>query len=888
MKKLFIFIFLFAFVATGYSQEVVNGFEAAAANNFFKHPPSHPGLANGSGAVVLTDVTSSNTPAPYDGTGALKIDWTVHSADSWGGYTQMMHLNDSSEHFYYDFSAATALSIRYYNAVKSSVPGAVYLRVKLHEAGGASDYWNDMNDHEDWYFQTLALTDDEPGWKELTVPLVDRGTANPNDLGFTLPGWSGKLNDGLLNLDKIIGYSLEFGTAGIADNGVATGTFYYDLFVTNGNKYTPIMTFDATADADSFWTAIDVMGWAGGDAVSSLVLTTNTTDKVEGTGAMEVAYTVNNSQSWGGYLNFEKNTGLITDLAKRGSLVVYLKSKTPYTSTNPNRVTFRFDLIENNSGADETWVCRIPIKLSATSEWQKFVLPLVQSAVVKDDTGNDNFPTDGFAQPWWDIKGDNNFNPEAVYKVKIELSGSANAGDLLGEKNTGVFLMDILQQAGEKASIDSIAPSAVSGLTITQGTYQNLVTWNEVAGETKETYTVYYSDKPIVNVADAEVVKLNITEGTHEATQILRAPNTDANVSYYYAITCKDAAGNVSEAATLGTPVTNAAKGVPTISKTAPANFKADGDLAEWTTVTPIEIVQTKGTGFLAPNGLWDGDQDISVTAYIAVDQDNLYFAADVTDDIYAWSAANNSYMNDCVDLFLGLFDAHKTAFSVYKRGVTPHYHLRFDEKQILMEGGANADSLALNDGANYYFGQKALTSGYFIEAKISFADLAHRRDSGDLDEVFVPVEGMKIPLDFSINDADATGARELVFCYSPYNQDLSYGDPQRWLWTWIGDKETVGINDENNVVNSFSLAQNFPNPFNPTTQINYSLQKPEMVTLRIFDVLGREVMILVNQNQTAGIHSVSCNASSLASGMYFYKLEAGSFQSIKKMMLLK
>ena len=73
MKKLFIFIFLFAFVATGYSQEVVNGFEAAAANNFFKHPPSHPGLANGSGAVVLTDVTSSNTPAPYDGTGALKI-----------------------------------------------------------------------------------------------------------------------------------------------------------------------------------------------------------------------------------------------------------------------------------------------------------------------------------------------------------------------------------------------------------------------------------------------------------------------------------------------------------------------------------------------------------------------------------------------------------------------------------------------------------------------------------------------------------------------------------------------------------------------------------------------------------------------------------------------
>lgn len=100
----------------------------------------------------------------------------------------------------------------------------------------------------------------------------------------------------------------------------------------------------------------------------------------------------------------------------------------------------------------------------------------------------------------------------------------------------------------------------------------------------------------------------------------------------------------------------------------------------------------------------------------------------------------------------------------------------------------------------------------------------------------------------------------------------------------------TVGVEDEanNNVVNSFNLAQNYPNPFNPSTKISYALQSPELVTLRVFDVLGREVATLVNQYQSAGNHTVSFNASSLASGMYFYKLEAGSFQSIKKMMLLK
>jgi len=86
----------------------------------------------------------------------------------------------------------------------------------------------------------------------------------------------------------------------------------------------------------------------------------------------------------------------------------------------------------------------------------------------------------------------------------------------------------------------------------------------------------------------------------------------------------------------------------------------------------------------------------------------------------------------------------------------------------------------------------------------------------------------------------------------------------------------------------SFKLAQNYPNPFNPTTHITYQLPTLSDVKLEVFDVLGRKVASLVNTTQPAGTYSITFNASNLASGIYFYRLQAGSFVETKKMMLLK
>ena len=99
----------------------------------------------------------------------------------------------------------------------------------------------------------------------------------------------------------------------------------------------------------------------------------------------------------------------------------------------------------------------------------------------------------------------------------------------------------------------------------------------------------------------------------------------------------------------------------------------------------------------------------------------------------------------------------------------------------------------------------------------------------------------------------------------------------------------TTGINGQNQAgIQSFKLNQNYPNPFNPSTTISYQIPKDSFVTLKVYDVLGREVSKLVNEKQSPGNYSVNFNASKLSSGIYLYKIHAGNFIQSKKLMLLK
>lgn len=97
-----------------------------------------------------------------------------------------------------------------------------------------------------------------------------------------------------------------------------------------------------------------------------------------------------------------------------------------------------------------------------------------------------------------------------------------------------------------------------------------------------------------------------------------------------------------------------------------------------------------------------------------------------------------------------------------------------------------------------------------------------------------------------------------------------------------------TSVGDENNLPAKFSLEQNYPNPFNPSTSIQYAISSRQYVQLKVYDVLGNEVATLVNKEKPAGVYEAEFNASNLPSGVYFYKMQAGSFVETKKMILLR
>lgn len=103
-----------------------------------------------------------------------------------------------------------------------------------------------------------------------------------------------------------------------------------------------------------------------------------------------------------------------------------------------------------------------------------------------------------------------------------------------------------------------------------------------------------------------------------------------------------------------------------------------------------------------------------------------------------------------------------------------------------------------------------------------------------------------------------------------------------------IGGSGSDNLISNKNIPKQFALSQNYPNPFNPITNIKYDLPKDIFVTIKIYDMLGREIKTLVNEFKNAGSYVVSFNGSELASGIYFYRIQAGDFASVKRMVLIK
>ena len=157
--------------------------------------------------------------------------------------------------------------------------------------------------------------------------------------------------------------------------------------------------------------------------------------------------------------------------------------------------------------------------------------------------------------------------------------------------------------------------------------------------------------------------------------------------------------------------------------------------------------------------------------------------------------------------------------------------------------------------------------------------------------DITVPPGETKILMYFAAQDSNADNARRKGPAFSgsvlPAAATLGLGTDGYKVVNWPTDP-LVGVGATASIPRAFALAQNYPNPFNPETNIRFTIAEPQLTTLKVYDVLGREVKTLVNEKKAAGSYEVRFDARTIASGIYVYRLTAGSFVESKKMLLLR
>lgn len=809
-------IFLMGSFLAIHAQTFIDNFDSSVADTVYN--------INSEGLPTVVTLADNHTDK-HEGAGSMDFNASIGALHSWGSFAELVH--HAPEGGYLDWSVNDTLSLWIKVRQAAVYPEAMDFRLQI------TDQPNPGGEIEIYVYQNSATLDAVTDWFELKVPLKQipsDGSVNPTDSGFTVMpfSWGQPHNDLVLNLDKIVSYSIVAVTAQNVADSVKIGL---DAYVRSGSRVIPFVFFNGKTWSSQY----------------SLFVWGNSVVDIEvGAGATQGTNAVKWNQGdgwtgWGGDI-----TGAYNMSAAWPVDSLKFKMKAP-AGTGPCRAQFESGPSGSTSKVGTVFQ---PID---DGIWHQYALPLREMV-----------PQDGTT----------NFDSSNVTLFGVMAENSGVSGRI-------IYLDDIW--TGNPV-IDVVAPNAPTDVTASAGTYTNTITWSDVPGEQNATYNVYYSRNPITNVTahGVENVAMGILSGIGLADHTLRAPINDQNVTYYYAVTCMDEAGNISVVSANSAAVTNLAKGVVTISPVAPQNFTADGDLSDWAGITPIRLFPSEGA-HIVTNTVVDNDADLSVLAYLAMDAQNLYIAFDVNDDLVVVDTNQSSYLNDCPDLFIGLYDWHGPSHNSLQRGAEPDYQMRFAQNKLLMESAGGA-TIYWPTSPNYWW-QEKFEPGYVVEAKIPFTQIA--AISGD--DVFTPVIGKRIPLDMSINDADATGSREGIMTYSPNNEDNSYQNVSKWSYTWIGDLWTVGIEDQKTpVVKDYSLSQNFPNPFNPTTIINYSLKTTGMVTIKVYNVLGQEVATLVNEVQNTGLHTVNFNASSLSSGIYLYQIHSGNFTAVKKMMLVK
>ena len=526
------------------------------------------------------------------------------------------------------------------------------------------------------------------------------------------------------------------------------------------------------------------------------------------------------------------------------------------------------------------------------------------------------------------------FQWDGVYSLTVFFDNDSGGGP--------IYLDDVyIGGPGTDVSQATSAPAAMSGASFAANGDVNTISWthnSDFGG-----YNVYASESPITSqgILDGDVtllgtVPFNADEFSYDHKFEIPHESLGGD-PFYYAVTSKSFFGveNTDVSASSG-QISNEGLNVSpyiyvltedegnTIFNNVAGYILSDDGFPD---NPPFLINSSHWSGGDAPAPTVDPDADISAMVKMGVDEFGfLYAYGEVTDDVLSFPTSDgatvidgaNTWNTDSFEIFLGNYDVRDvdgggllagTPHTAFGRGSEADFQIRFAAKAD-PNGNITGMDIWSHADPNGATGSTAVGPVQGAGGVAGFMTDGNGNVTGYKFLVAIPLESIidpttdmpisvpaanelkVLPFNLAINDADETAARESQVMWSLRGAAGAWNNPALWQTAAIvGRGLATDIEDGQGALPyEFALDQNYPNPFNPSTSIEFSIASASPVRIEVFNVLGQRVATLLNGNTLpAGRHSVTFDASELTSGMYIYRLQAGSnFSQTRTMMLLK
>lgn len=511
---------------------------------------------------------------------------------------------------------------------------------------------------------------------------------------------------------------------------------------------------------------------------------------------------------------------------------------------------------------------------------------------------------------------------------EFEWTNVQNVGFFWDNGTTGgpVWVDDVyIGQSGLDLSVANDPAGAMTGVSFEATPEGNRISWTH--DPAFGGYNVYASPDAFTDLSDPGVALVEAVPSTASMFEVLHRVEVIhpslAPLTLHYAVTSLSQFGvenpdiSMSSASLANPDLPNQAfitelteaEGEALFDALSAGNASGEG-FPDWLQPFSVDMDHSKLAD--AATGP-DSDEDLSAKVWAGYTGANeLFIYAEVTDDVITLAGEavppSDAWQHDSIEFGWGNYDVRdveggslfggsshqdmeRGAFADYqfrisghgdgtKAGTTPYAFVGWSINDVPQGGGAAYD--VIEEGG--------VTSGWKV---LALFPLNAIQNADMQDAVLDPPTGTDIrfiPFNIALNDGDGA-ARDTQIQWSVKGNAGGqwWNTPAQWMTVAMAGRQTVVSSEsETELPASVTLAQNYPNPFNPATSIQFTLPEAQRVTLRVFDMLGRQVASLLSDKSLgAGTHTVRFSAEGLASGVYLYRLEGGSSVAISRRMLL-